>query len=58
MRVAYKELVKIISDSVRIWEIQYRDEEPRYQAEINGSPSVILHLNYMEAYEEAREATK
>lgn len=58
MKVRFKELLKDVSDSVKIYEITYRDEDPLYQVEINGSPNVILHLNYMEAYEEAREAVK
>ena len=58
MKVRFKELLKDVSDSVKIYEITYRDGDPLYQVEINGSPNVILHLNYMEAYEEAREATK
>ena len=58
MKVGFKELLKDVSDSVKIYEITYRDEEPRYKVEINGVGGVILHLNYMEAYEEAREATK
>jgi hypothetical protein len=58
MRINYKELLKDVSDSVKIYEINYRDAEPLYNVEINGSPNVILHLNYMEAYEEAREAVK
>jgi hypothetical protein len=58
MKVRFKELLKDVSDSVKIYEITYRDEDPLYQVEINGSPNVILHLNYMEAYEEAKEAVK
>ena len=58
MRVGTKELLKELSDSVKIYEINYRDEEPRYKVEINGASGVILHLNYMEAYEQAREAMK
>ena len=58
MKVRFKELLKDVSDSVKIYEITYRDEDPLYQVEINGSPNVILHLDYMTAYEEAREATK
>ena len=58
MKVRFKELLKDVSDSVKIYEITYRDEDPLYQVEINGSPNVILHLDYMTAYEEAREAVK
>lgn len=58
MRLGYKELIKDVSDSVKIYERTYRDGDPLYQVEINGVGGVILHLNYMEAYEEAREATK
>lgn len=54
MKIAYKELLKTVSDSVKIWEIQYRDGDPLYNVEINGSPNVILHLDYMTAYEEAK----
>lgn len=58
MRVGYKELIKDVSDSVKIYEITYREGDPLYKVEVNGVGGVILHLNYMEAYEEAREATK
>lgn len=58
MLVGTKELLKELSDSVKIYEINYRDEEPRYKVEINGASGVILHLNYMEAYEQAREAMR
>ncbi len=58
MRPATKEVIKSLSDSVKIYEIEYRDEEPRYKVEVNGIGGVILHLNFMEAYEEAREAVK
>jgi hypothetical protein len=58
MRPATKEVIKSLSDSVKIYEIEYRDEEPRYKVEVNGVGGVILHLNFMEAYEEAREAVK
>jgi len=58
MRLATKEVIKSLSDSVKIYEIEYRDGETLYNVEVNGSPNVILHLNYMEAYQEAREAVK
>ena len=58
MRVGTKEVIKELSDSVKIYEINYRDEEPRYKVEINGASGVILHFNYMEAYEQAKEAMK
>jgi hypothetical protein len=58
MRLATKELLKELSDSVKIYEISYRDGDPLYQVEINGSPNVILHLDYMTAYEEAKGASK
>ena len=58
MRPATKEVIKSLSDSVKIYEIEYADGGLRYQVEANGIGGVILHLNFMEAYEEAREATK
>jgi len=58
MRLANKELLKELSDSVKIYEITYSEGEPLYKVEVNGVGGVILHLNYMEAYEEAREAMK
>ena len=58
MRLATKEVLKELSDSVKIYEISYSEGEPRYKVEVNGVGGVILHLNYMEAYEEAREAMK
>ena len=58
MRLATKEVLKELSDSVKIYEISYSESEPRYEVEVNGIGGVILHLNYMEAYEEAREASK
>jgi hypothetical protein len=58
MRVATKELLKELSDSVKIYEISYSEGEPRYKVEVNGVGGVVLHLDYMTAYEEAREAMK
>jgi hypothetical protein len=58
VRLATKELLKELSDSVKIYEISYSEGEPRYKVEVNGIGGVILHLNYMEAYEEAKEAVK
>lgn len=58
MRLAIKELLKELSDSVKIYEISYSEGEPRYKVEVNGVGGVILHLNYMEAYEEAKGASK
>lgn len=58
MRVGTKELLKELSDSVKIYEINYPNEEPLYKVEINGASGVILHLNYMEAHEQAMEAMK
>jgi hypothetical protein len=58
MRLATKELLKELSDSVKIYEISYSEGEPRYKVEVNGVGGVVLHLDYMTAYEEAREAMK
>ncbi len=58
MRPATKEVIKSLSDSVKIYEIEYPDGGLRYQVEANGIGGVILHLDFMEAYEEAREAVK
>ncbi len=58
MITGYKEIIKELNNGVKIYEISYRNDEPRYKVEINGVSGVILHLNYMEAVEEAREAVK
>ena len=58
MRLASQEIIKSLDDSVKIYERIYSEGEPRYLVEVNGESGVILHLNYMEAYEEAREAVK
>jgi hypothetical protein len=58
MRVATKELLKELSDSVKIYEISYSEGEPRYKVEVNGVGGVVLHLDYMTAYEEAKGASK
>jgi hypothetical protein len=55
MKLGYKELLKDVSESVKIYEITYRDGDPLYQVEVNGINGVILHLNYVEAYEETGE---
>jgi hypothetical protein len=58
MRLATKELLKELSDSVKIYEITYSEGEPRYLVEVNGVGGVVLHLDYMTAYEEAKGASK
>ena len=58
MRLATKEVINWLNKSVQIYEITYSEGEPRYMVEVNGESGVILHLNYMEAYQEAREAVK
>jgi len=58
MRLATKELLKELNDSVKIYEITYSEGEPRYLVEVNGVGGVVLHLDYMTAYEEAKGASK
>jgi hypothetical protein len=58
MRIGKQQVIKVLNDSVKIYEISYRDADPVYGVEINGVSNTILHLDYMTAYEEAREAVK
>jgi hypothetical protein len=58
MRLATQEIIKSLNDSVKIYERNYSEGEPRYVVEVNGVRGVILHLNYMEAYQEALAAVK
>jgi hypothetical protein len=56
--MATREILKEITQTVSIHETVWNNKDITYGVTVNGVPNATEHLNYMEAFEEAKEASK
>jgi hypothetical protein len=56
--VATREILKEITPTVSIHETVWNNKDITYGVTVNGVPNVTEHLDYMTAFEEAREAVE
>ena len=56
--MATREILKEITPTVSIHETVWNNKDITYGVTVNGVPNVTEHLDYMTAFEEAREAVE